>query len=280
MDENIPKILDHFITVAPFFNSLVIEDIAVSLCDLEECLIYVPGKYLDHKLKPGAKHIKGSSMQRAIEENKRIVGRVPKEVFGFPYIAIAAPIHDDNGKVIGGISVCTVTERQDKLIELAEQLHLAISNVTESTEQAAANSQEMASVSNQLNALSENSLKEVGKTDQVLGFITNVASQTNLLGLNAAIEAARVGEQGRGFGVVAEEIRKLATNSSESIKKIDEILKNIKIDSKEINEQLKDVVKILMVQADSNQQILATMEEIRSMGDILKSEAQKLSQGE
>ena len=54
-----------------------------------------------------------------------------------------------------------------------------------------------------------------------------VSTQTNLLGLNAAIEAARAGEVGKGFTVVASEIRKLSTSTSESIKQIDTVLKNI-----------------------------------------------------
>jgi methyl-accepting chemotaxis protein len=66
-------------------------------------------------------------------------------------------------------------------------------------------------------------------TDEVIGFIRNVATQTNLLGLNAAIEASRAGENGRGFSVVANEIRKLSSSSSQSINEINSTLNKIRL---------------------------------------------------
>lgn len=113
---------------------------------------------------------------------------------------------------------------------------------------------------NQVSNMSHAEIKEViiktndsaQRINEASEMIENIAEQTNLLALNATIEAARAGEAGKGFAVVASEIKKLANQSSESVKEIESILLELRYHS----EQAVDTIeKLAIVEKKQNESI-------------------------
>lgn len=112
-----------------------------------------------------------------------------------------------------------------------------------------------AKVTNKLNERS----KEIGEIVEV---ITNIASQTNLLALNAAIEAARAGEHGRGFAVVADEVRKLAEGSASAANKITKMIEEIKEDTISTAENMEKGIEEVNLGTKLTQEAGAAFEDI------------------
>jgi ligand-binding sensor protein len=114
-----------------------------------------------------------------------------------------------------------------------------------------------------------------GKIDEVMDFIKDIADETRLLGLNAAIEAARAGDAGLGFGVVAQEIRNLSADSKQTVGKIKELTTSIKDSVDNTVRMGNETTLTIQQQAAAIEQVTASIEEISSLTELLSELANK-----
>ncbi|HZG59870.1 MAG TPA: methyl-accepting chemotaxis protein [Anoxybacillus sp.] len=148
---------------------------------------------------------------------------------------------------------------------------------------------QMNSINETVNGLAE-VIKSLGERSKEIGQITNVitgiAEQTNLLALNAAIEAARAGEQGRGFAVVADEVRKLAEQSAQSAQQISRLISAIQEETNKAVQSMEAATKevvagigVVNTAGESFNQIQNAVDEVTSHIQEISSAIQQMAAG-
>ncbi|PVY77982.1 methyl-accepting chemotaxis protein [Tamilnaduibacter salinus] len=215
---------------------------AVPLAELSETVHNLSGR-MQKSL--GQQDEYAAQSQQAMEEMSRSVAEIAESAAEAANAASNANQHAEQGNRVVGETVSGINSLSQRLGEAAE----VVGNVQQHTD----------------------------KVSGVLDVIKGIAEQTNLLALNAAIEAARAGEQGRGFAVVADEVRALASRTQDSTEEITETLKNLQEVAQRAVADMQNSTEVVQSNVDKVGHAGETLQSITGLVDTITSMNQQIA---
>ncbi len=264
---------------APIISEMFPEGIFMFAADTEKVVHRHGSKKFDIPfLTEGIPLEKIPFTRQCVESGQAMTKETDPKIYGKPGILLAQPLFDeeDKHKVVGALCLGLPQENKKMVSDISSELNLQIGEMASAMEEMAASASTVATNELQLhrNVQEVHALTE--DINQVLGFIKQIANETKMLGLNAAIEAARAGDLGRGFGVVAQEIRKLSDESKDTVGKIHGLTDKIKEKVNETSRNSESSLRASEEQAAVAEEITANMESIARITDNLDKMAKNM----
>ena len=216
-----------------------------------------------------------SSMAEEASESTSQISEAMKEITQAS-VNIAGSVHEISANLdeMNGITAQAVTN-VDTLTNSSQSMDTANSSAHESIDDAARSfshaSESISTISEKIHETHD----AIEKINDAVNIISDIASQTNLLSLNASIEAAKAGDAGKGFGVVAGEIKKLAERSNESAEQIHEIVMEVEgLSAESVNAALE--MKNLI--DNERSKLLAAQEKFKALEGEIKLSLQEIGE--
>jgi len=268
-------IINSFEAILEQLPELFEEEISFTLTDKQQFVKFAESKNMPAYSEVGKAIPKGEALGEVMESGKKKIFTVDN-YNNMSIRVVAIPLKDEDGKIVGAISYGKNLENSIKVTKMSADLSNATASILKVANGINNDIQNIREINNKVVEEVKNTSNQCNNTDDIIKFIEGIAKQTNLLGLNAAIEASRAGDLGRGFGVVASEIRKLSGSSTQSITEINTILKSIKDSVGKVEK----IISISMTSAEKQEQalnqIVSSVKELNKSAEILAEMASKL----
>lgn len=272
-------ILDAIVIAAPLLKKIHGQDIMIGVSDRERLLYYEPSSTIDLGLKKGDLIMEDDATINQALAGVASTNRHPATIYGYPLVTSGLPIYDDTRHVVGTLSIAYTLENEERLEELMQDVQTISDNLLARVQNVAAQTEELSATTEQLLVNSRQAVAESEQVNEVAFLIREISEQTNLLGLNAAIEAARVGEQGAGFDVVAKEVRKLAVHTKEATHNIELSLGDVKCSIKHMEQELSAVTSATNSQAEVVVELSEIIQHLNEMSSRMSSFVKSMMPG-
>lgn len=272
----IHPILKTLIESAPHFRVMRKNNFMIGITDREKTLMFFPNSVIDLKIEPNTMLPPDDPMLKVMKTGEMLEVKVEKSLYGTAFKATYCPVKDENGVIIGGLALGRELEVEEELIEISQLLFKSVERINDAINHIAIGAEKQMQTSEQVMAASDESVKKQKETDNMLNFIKNVSKQTNLLSLNAQIEAARAGASGKGFRIVANEMKKLGNSSSQAANDIQSKLNDIKITNAKLREFSSENYDNASTQSGAIQEILSSINEVSNAVSVLQELSNRL----
>lgn len=270
------EIIDSFCKVLPYLPILFDNEMSLSIISRNKYLKIQNCESLPLKANVGDPVPKGGAAFEAMKTGSVIIKDVPKKIYDRAFKSYAIPIKDDNNTVIGVILGGKSLKKRNKVLKQSQDLAASLQQISGAIQETSSGIQTVAGANENILQEIKDATENVKGTNDILKIVQNISKQTNLLGLNASIEAARAGDSGRGFSVVAKEVRKLSSTSNDSIKNINEVLKKIEKSVINISNKVNESNTAFNAQAAAIEEITASINKLTSTAQILEELSEKL----
>lgn len=278
----IPKlhpITASFDKFAPILAEMFPEGVILYMTDLQKYIHKQSSKVLDLPVNEVGDELKAGDIPfRTIQTRQMIVEEVDASKYGLPLLVANYPLFDEDNEneVVATFGIVLPKKTAGELRDMSENLENGLGGISAAIEELAASASQIHENEQMLNTDIQGITSLSDEINQISVFIKEIADETKMLGLNAAIEAARAGDVGRGFGVVAEEIRKLSEQSKSTVPQIKELTDNIKSAVDKVIGQSNSSLQSSQEQAAASEEITASIEEITSISAELNRIAKQL----
>lgn len=264
------------IAAMPYIKEAIREDVAISVYDREKFLYFSKSNALPLDFNPGDPlNEPNKDFKDLTSDYEKSYSHFPEELFGVPFDAVFIPIKEQE-EVVSVLSLTYSMGNQNQLRKLMAETEELTGKLVDSVQHVAAHSEELNSTTEEILANTKHTVENSKKVTEVASFIREISEQSNLLGLNAAIEAARVGQAGAGFGVVATEIRKMSVHTKEATARIEQSLKAVENSMKLMEQEITQIAGSSLEQANLVNEFMETIDHLNETNQSLRTFVKKI----